>query len=251
MIQVTGLVKKYNDKTALDGISFDAGKGEICGYIGTNGAGKTTTVKILTGSMDFDAGEVLINGLDVRKDSLEIKKITGYVPENQFLFNALTVSEFLEFVATVRDLNEADFKRRLNNFAELFDFEQYLGESIGSLSKGNKQKVLITSALIHNPDIIYFDEPLNGLDANAVFAFHDLVKFLSSQQKTIIYCSHILETIEKISSRIIIIDNGKIVLNSRSEDLRNLETYKGLENIFRNLREEKETRKFDYESLFS
>jgi ABC-2 type transport system ATP-binding protein len=252
MIEVKNLVKKYpSGKVALNGISFEIGKDEICGYIGTNGAGKTTTVKILTGSMDFDEGEVFINGFDARKDTLEIKRITGYVPESQFLFNALTVTEFLEFIATVRGIDEKIIRNRIGKFSELFGFQENLKISVGDLSKGNKQKVLITSALLHDPELIYFDEPLNGLDADSIYAFHELVRFLSSKGKTIIYCSHILETIEKISSRIIIINEGEIVLNSKSLDLVKEDTYKGLEDLFRKLREEKEIKKFDYEQLFS
>lgn len=251
MISVKNLTKKYlPDLTALDNISFETGKGEICGYIGTNGAGKSTTVKILIGVLEFDSGEVLVNDIDVKKNSFEVKKITGYVPETANLFNALSPAEYLEFIGTVRDLEPGLLKRRIDNFSEMFDFNDQLNESIGNLSKGNKQKVLITSALLHNPEVIFFDEPLNGLDANSIFIFQDLVSYLVSKRKTIFYCSHLLNTIEKVSTKIILIDKGKIVLDMKTEDLKNSENYTDLEDLFRNLKTDTESKKYSYEGLF-
>lgn len=251
MITVRNLVKKYEGGiTALDGISFEIGKGEICGYIGTNGAGKSTTVKILTGVLDFDSGSALLNDIDVKKNPFEVKKITGYVPESANLFNALSPKEYIEFIGKVRNIDDKVLARRLDNFSEMFEFTDLLDESTGNLSKGNRQKVLITSALIHNPEIIFFDEPLNGLDANSIFVFQDLVAYLVSVKKTILYCSHILSTIEKVSTKIILLDKGKIVIDSETEALKNSENYTDLENIFRNLNSEQETGKFSYESLF-
>lgn len=251
MISVKNLTKKYSsDFTALDSISFEIGKGEICGYIGTNGAGKSTTVKILTGVLDFDSGEVKVNDIDVKKDSFDVKKIVGYVPETANLFNSLSPNEYLDFTGTIRDLSRDVIKKRIENFAELFEFKDMLNDSIGNLSKGNKQKVLITSALLHNPEVIFFDEPLNGLDANSIFVFQDLVVYLVSKRKTILYCSHLLNTIEKISSKIILLDKGKIVLDMKTEDLKNSADYTSLENLFRSLNPEGETKKYYYESLF-
>jgi len=251
MISVKNLTKKYSPEiTALDNISFETDKGEICGYIGTNGAGKSTTVKILTGVLEFDSGQVFINDIDVKKDPFEVKKIIGYVPETVNLFNSLSPKEYLEFTGTIRDIDSKVLKKRIENFSEMFDLTELLNESIGNLSKGNKQKVLITSALLHNPDVIFFDEPLNGLDANTIFVFHDLVSFLISKKKTILYCSHLLNTIEKVSSKIILLDKGKIVLDMKTEDLKNSENYTDLEDLFRNLRSDSESKKYSYESLF-
>jgi len=251
MIAVKNLTKKYPpDITALDNISFEINKGEICGYIGTNGAGKSTTVKILTGVLEFDAGEVLVNDIPVKTESFEVKKITGYVPETSNLFNALSPQEYLDFIGTVRDLDPALLKRRIDNFSELFEFKEMLSDSIGNLSKGTKQKVLITSALLHDPEVIFFDEPLNGLDANSIFVFQDLVTFLISKRKTVLYCSHLLNTIEKISSKIILIDKGKIALDTKTHDLKNSENYTDLEGLFRNLKPDTESKKHSYEGLF-
>lgn len=251
MISVRNLVKRYpGNVTALDNVSFEIGKGEICGYIGTNGAGKSTTVKILTGVLDFDSGTVLLNDVNVKTNSFEVKQITGYVPETANMFNSLSPKEYISFIGTVRGIDENLLKRRLDNFSELFEFRDLLDDSIGNLSKGNKQKVLITSAVIHNPEIIFFDEPLNGLDANAIFVFQDLITYLLSKSKTILYCSHLLDTIEKVSTKIILLDKGRIVIDSRTDELKNSENYTNLESIFRNLNPEQESKKISYESLF-
>jgi ABC-2 type transport system ATP-binding protein len=250
MIIVKNLVKKYESTTAVGGISFEIPDGEICGYIGTNGAGKSTTVKILIGALDFDSGEVQINGINVKDNAFEVKKIIGYVPENANLFNSLTVTEFLNFIGEVYDIDKNLLRKRINIFAEILSFTEYLNESIGVISKGNRQKTLITSALLHNPDVIFFDEPLNGLDANAIFAFQDLVNELSQNKKTIFYCSHLLDVIEKISDRIILLDKGKIVVNSPTDELKKGEGYSSLESLFKSLRPEENIKKFNFSDIY-
>lgn len=252
MIEVKGLIKKYSeDVTALNSVSFRINEGEICGYIGVNGAGKSTTVKILSGGLNFDSGDVTICGLKLPENEIEIKKISGYVPESSALFNSLKVNEYFEFIGDVYNLPEITFKKRVNYFSTLFDFGQYMKESIGILSKGNKQKVLITSALLHNPEVVFLDEPLNGLDANSIIIFQDIMSKLSRKKKTIFYCSHLLDLIEKISTKIIIIEKGLINLDKSSEDLRNSEDYTNLENLFKGMYSENSVRKFSYEEAFS
>ena len=251
MIKVENLIKRYiRDKAALDGISFEINEGEICGYIGVNGAGKSTTVKILTGAMNFDGGKAIVGDVDVEKNNLEVKKIIGYVPENANLFNSLTVTEYLEFTGTVHNLRKDVLNARINYFSELFDFAEILKYSIGNVSKGNKQKVLITSALIHNPKILFLDEPLNGLDANAIFTFQYVISELAKKGKTIFYCSHLLDTIEKISTKIIIIENGKIKMDSSTEELKSSKDFTSLENLFRNMNRGNESKIFRYEDIF-
>ena len=251
MIEIKGLTKKYgSDKVALDNISFVINSGEICGYIGTNGAGKTTTIKILSGALDFDSGSVIVSGIDVKTNPLEVKKITGYVPEAGNVFNSLSTNEYLYFIGKIRSIDDKTIKKRAEYFAELFDFSGFLNSAIGNLSKGTKQKILITSTLIHNPDIILLDEPLNGLDANTIFVFQDTIKALSEKGKTIFYCSHLLDMIEKISTKLIIIDNGKIKLDSGTDELKKSEDYSGLENLFKNMKSETEYKKFIYEDIF-
>lgn len=250
MIKVTNLTKKYNDLVALNNISFSLHKGEIIGLIGTNGAGKSTTVKILSGLLDYDSGDVSIMDIDVKKNPTEIKRIIGYVPESPNLFNSLSVLEYFNFIGEIRSIDKVLLEKRINNFAKFFSFEQYMNESIGILSKGNKQKVLITSALLHNPDIIYFDEPLNGLDANSIFAFQDLVAYLKEQNKVILYCSHLLNTIEKISTRIIYLDKGIIKIDKPTDELKNSANYTDLENMFREISISEEKNKFKVTDLF-
>lgn len=251
MITVKNLTKKYpGGVTALEDVSFEINKGEICGYVGTNGAGKSTTIKILTGVLDFDKGDVLINDINVKTNAFEVKEIIGYVPENANLFNSLTVREFLEFTGTIRNIERKLLERRIRNFMELFESTDIINTSIGKISKGNKQKTLITSALLHDPEVIFFDEPLNGLDANSIFIFHDLVSYLLTRSRTVFYCSHQLDTVEKISSKIILIDKGKIKIDMNTEELKGSENFSSLENIFRELRPDKESKKFSYENLF-
>jgi len=229
MIQVNNVFKEYPGGTkALDGVSFNIQKGDICGYIGANGAGKSTTIKILTGMLEFERGEVTVGGIDVKKDPVELKKIIGYVPESGNMFNSLTPKEFLNFIGTVRNLDEDKLKHRIESFSDIFDFKGMLDMSLSTLSKGNKQKVLITSALLHDPDVIFLDEPLNGLDANSIFTFRDMVKDLSEKGKTVFYCSHLLDVIEKISTRILLIDKGRIVLDKNTTDLKDSKDYTNL-----------------------
>lgn len=252
MIEIYNLTKKYgSDKLALDGISFTIKPGEICGYIGTNGAGKTTTIKIITGALDFDSGDVRVFNIDVRKRPVEVKKTIGYVPESGNIFNSLTTTELLFFTGRIRNIGDNIIKKRIDYFAELFDYTGFKDSAIGNLSKGTRQKILITSALLHNPEIILLDEPLNGLDANTIFVFQDMIKTLSEKGKTIFYCSHLLDMIEKISSRLIIIESGKIKLDSSKTELKSSENYTSLENLFKNMKNENEYKKFVYEDIFT
>lgn len=251
MIQVNNVFKEYPGGTkALDGVSFHIQKGDICGYIGANGAGKSTTIKILTGMLDFERGEVSVGGINVKKDPVELKKKIGYVPESGNMFNSLTPKEFLNFIGTVRNLEEDKLKHRIESFADIFDFKGMLDMSLSALSKGNKQKVLITSALLHDPDVIFLDEPLNGLDANSIFTFRDMVKDLSEKGKTVFYCSHLLDVIEKISTRILLIDKGKIVLDKNTADLKDSKDYTNLETLFKSMEPESKRKKFFYEEIF-
>jgi ABC-2 type transport system ATP-binding protein len=251
MIKVRNLTKRYvPDKAAVDKISFDIKSGEICGYIGANGAGKSTTVKILCGAMSFDEGQVTVSNIDVSKDPLEVKKIIGYVPENANLFNSLSMTEYLEFAGILYNIDNQILRKRIEYFAELFDFKDLLKHSIGNISKGNKQKVLITAALFHNPDVIFLDEPLNGLDANAIFTFQHIISELAKKGKTIFYCSHLLDTIEKISTKIIIIENGKITMDRHTEELKNSKDFISLETLFRNMNRNNESKIFKYEDIF-
>lgn len=252
MIEVKNLTKIYQDNTkALDNVSFTIGQGEICGYIGSNGAGKSTTVKILGGMLDFNFGEVIINGKGVKESPIYIKEIIGYVPETPYLFNSITPVEFFKFIGKIRKIDSNILKKRVNYFSELFNFKDYLKIPFGKISKGNKQKILISSALLHNPDIILLDEPLSGLDATSIIVFQDMLTKLSSKGKIIFYCSHLLNMIEKISTRIIILEKGQIQLNKKTDDLKKDKEYTNLENLYKSLKEESDTKSFDYEQVYN
>lgn len=251
VISLKNVTKRYpNGVTALDDVSIAIGKGEICGYIGTNGAGKSTTVKILSGIIDLDKGEAEVSGLSLKKNSQDVKRITGYVPETANLFNSLSPFEFFRFISRIREIDDTMADKRAENFAELFDFKEMLNESIGNLSKGNKQKVLITSALLHNPDVLLLDEPLNGLDADSIFVFQDLLKFLASKGKSILYCSHLLSAVEKVATDIVLLNAGRIVFGKKTDELKNSKEYSGLENLFKELRPNSKIRTGNYEGLF-
>lgn len=251
MIVVRNLKKIYENGTiALDNVSFFIKTGNICGYVGTNGAGKSTTVKILSGIINFNEGDIIIDELDIKKDNFELKKIIGYVPESPVFFNSITVEEHFEFLGKIRKLDSALLKRRLSYFSEFFDFSDYLNIAIGQLSKGNKQKVLITSALIHNPAVILFDEPLSGLDAISILRFKDMIKKLAQHNKTILYSSHLLNIVEQLASHIIIIDKGKILLDKPTELLLKSPEYTNLDNLFKDYTAETEEKEFHYEEVF-
>ena len=252
MISVKNLSKTYkNGVTALKDVSFELEPGCVTGYIGINGAGKSTTMKILCGMLDFDDGEVRIGDYGLPDDALKVKEITGFVPESPELFNSLIVSEFLDFIKDVRNINNDIFNHRKEYFAGLFEFADYLKQPIGKLSKGNKQKVLIVSSIIHNPDVILLDEPLNGLDAFTILTFQDMVSKLAKKGKTVFYCSHLLDVMEKVSDRIIVLDEGRIKINEKTSDLQNSPDYRSLETLFQKLKNDDSRKEFSYDEVFS
>jgi ABC-2 type transport system ATP-binding protein len=252
MLKINNLHKTYNKTTvALDGVSFEVNEGDVCGYIGINGAGKSTTIKILCGMLEFDEGTVVVNGFNLPGDALKIKDIIGYVPETSDMFNSLRVIEYFGFLKNLRSLDDDVFKKRVDYFAELFGFTQHLNDSIGKLSKGNKQKILIVSSLLHNPDILMFDEPLNGLDAFSIMIFQDMVTKLAEKGKIVFYSSHLLDLMEKVSSKIIIIDKGKTILDKKKTELQDSAEYKSLENYFRNITSTDMKKEFVYDEVFT
>jgi ABC-2 type transport system ATP-binding protein len=252
MLKINNLHKTYNKTTvALDGVSFEVNEGDVCGYIGINGAGKSTTIKILCGMLEFDEGTVEINGLKLPESELKVKELIGYVPETSDMFNSLRVIEYFEFLKNLRSLDGNVFKKRVDYFADLFGFTQHLDDSIGKLSKGNKQKILIVSSLLHNPDILLFDEPLNGLDAFSIMIFQDMVTKLAEKGKIVFYSSHLLDLMEKVSSRIIIIDKGKTILDKKKTELQDSTEYKSLENYFRNITSTDMKKEFVYDEVFT
>jgi ABC-2 type transport system ATP-binding protein len=239
IITVKQLSKSYgrsgSAKRALCDISFDIYPGKIIGYIGPNGAGKSTTIKILAGILGDFQGDVRILGKDVRTDSLEIKRQIGYIPENAALYDVLTPIEYLQFVGQLYGLDKDEITDKAQKLLHLFDLSQVCKQRISTFSKGMKQKVLLISGLIHNPEIIFLDEPLSGLDANSVIMVKEVLRQLAADGKTIFYSSHIMDVVEKISDRIILIANGEVVADGTFDELSNNNGNESLESVFSKL----------------
>lgn len=235
ILSIRNLHKWYGDHHVLNGINLDVFPGQVIGYIGPNGAGKSTTVKILCGLISDYDGEVRILGQDLRTHVLAIKQRIGYVPELAELYDVLTPVEFLSLMGALYNLPLATTLDRMEKMLYALGLEGQLGKRMETFSKGMKQKVLITSGLLHNPEIIILDEPLSGLDANSVLILKDLIHRLAQEGKTIFYCSHMMDVVEKVSDRIILIDNGAIVAQGTFAELKTQLGDKSLEMMFASL----------------
>ncbi len=217
MIQIDNLFKSYGEKQALRGISFTVQPGEILGFLGPNGAGKSTTVKILTGLLQPDGGNAQVAHFDVVREPLEVKRRIGYVPETGAIYESLTAYEYLELVANLQKLAPQIYRKRIDEFLDLFGLADDAQNQIAGFSKGMRQKILISAALLHNPPVLLFDEPLNGIDANSALVFKELLRKLSRQGKTILFCSHILEVVERLCTRLVIINKGQLAAEGTPE----------------------------------
>ena len=233
-ISIKHLFKTYPGKIALSDINLDIYPGQIIGYIGPNGAGKSTTVKVLTGLIPDFEGEVTVMGMDLRKDSLAIKRLIGYIPENAEIYDVLTPMEYLQFTGKLYDLSTDMISERAERMLSAFGLGDNMNQRMDTFSKGMKQKVLITSGLMHNPAIIILDEPLSGLDANAVIVMKEIMSRLAREGKTIFYCSHMMDVVEKVSHRIMLINRGVVVADGTFEELRQ-NSGDSLEKIFSQL----------------
>jgi ABC-2 type transport system ATP-binding protein len=235
VISIKNLFKSYGTKHVLKDINLDVYPGQVIGYIGPNGAGKSTTVKILCGLLTDYEGHVTVKGFDLIKQTLEVKKIIGYVPELAELYDVLTPMEYLNFTGALYGMDEAVCTERIQRMMHAFGLSANLNQRMDSFSKGMRQKVLIASGLLHNPDIIILDEPLSGLDANSVIIMKDLISRLAKDGKTIFYCSHMMDVVEKVSDRIVLIDQGRIIADGTFEELKQQQGNKSLEQIFASL----------------
>lgn len=229
------LQKSFGTKKVLKGIDLDIHKGEIIGYIGPNGAGKSTTVKIMLGLIEEYTGEVRIFGDDISNGNVQYKKRIGYVPETAEIYDNLTGREYLTFIGELYGLHYDEADEKAKKMMELFGLKNVYDSRISSYSKGMRQKVLVISSLLNDPDILFFDEPLSGMDANSVMVFKEILAELKTQGKTIFYSSHIMEVVEKISSRIILIDDGRIVADGSFDELKEKSMDGSLEEIFNEL----------------
>ncbi len=235
MIEVREVIKKYCSITVLNSVSMVLRAGEVVGLLGPNGAGKTTLIKILAGLIEPTKGEVLFNGENINNYLNEYKSRVGYLPENPDVYPHLTGFEYLELVGNLRSIRKESLFDKIHGFMRLFQLENDMHSNMGSYSKGMKQKVLLSSALLHNPDILILDEPLSGLDTNAVLIFRDLIKRLKEEGKIILYSSHLLEEVERICSRVIILHKGCILADAPVEDLQKLAKVDSLEEVFKQL----------------
>ena len=237
MIVLQQLAKSYGDQQAVRGISLEIPTGQLVGLLGPNGAGKSTTIKMLTGMLLPTSGTAQVEGLDIVRDPLEVKRNVGYVPESGAVFEALTAREYLRFVAALYQIPEKEADLRIDRFAAFFDLApaDLSSKPLAAFSKGMRQKVVITSALLHNPKTVFFDEPLNGLDANAALSFKTLITSLAKDGKTIVYCSHILDVVERVCERVIIIHEGRIVADGTTQQLRDQAGEPTLERVFNKL----------------
>ncbi|HEX2945629.1 MAG TPA: ABC transporter ATP-binding protein [Clostridia bacterium] len=232
VVSIKDLRMNYGDKEVLKGIDLDIYKGQIIGYIGPNGAGKSTTVKIMLGIVEGYYGSVRVFGEDIKNGNIEYKKRIGYVPETAEVYDSLTAQEYLSFIGGLYGLKPDSIDSKAKKLMKLFDIEEVYQSRISSYSKGMKQKLLIIASLLHNPDILFFDEPLSGLDANSVMVFKEVMTMLASEGKTIFYSSHIMDVVEKISSRIILINGGQIVADGTFAELKEKSREGSLEEIF-------------------
>jgi len=210
-IVVQGVTKLYGEQKALDNVSFEVNTGEIVGFLGPNGAGKSTMMKIITGFIPASSGKVLVNDLEVGTENPEVRRQTGYLPENNPLYPEMYVREYLGFVASIYNTGESK-KKLINNIIDLTGLAPEQKKKIGSLSKGYRQRVGLAQALIHNPGVLILDEPTTGLDPNQIVEIRNLIK-LTGKEKTVMLSTHIMQEVEAICDRVIIIDKGKIVAN--------------------------------------
>jgi ABC-2 type transport system ATP-binding protein len=241
MLELRGITKKYNVFPALDHVDFTVEPGEVLGYLGPNGAGKSTTIKILAGLLEPTSGEIFYEGRNIRKDLCAYKSRMGYVPEQSEIYPHLSGLEYLLLVGRLRHIPERNLWEKARAFLRVFDLDSNRDTAIGAYSKGMRQKILLSAALLHNPDILLLDEPLSGLDVTTGLTIRDLVRKLAAERKIIIYSSHVLEVTEKICTKVIILHKGRIVANDSVENLRTLMHLPTLVEIFSQLVSQEDT----------
>jgi ABC-2 type transport system ATP-binding protein len=235
VIEVRNLVKCYDATEVLHGVSFTVRPGEATAYLGPNGAGKSTTVKAIAGLTRPTAGQVLVCGHDVEQEPLEAKRRLGYVPDSAALYNTLTPNEYLSLVAELYHLERGPAAERIAGMFQAFEVSAVADRQMETLSRGQRQKVLIVAALVHDPDVILLDEPLNGLDVNAALTFRRVLGRLIARGKTVLFCSHILEVVERLCTRVVVLDRGRVVADEATATLLRKTAHGTLEAVFRQL----------------
>ena len=236
MIEIKNFTKIYNkEKRAVDNISFKVNDGEIFAFIGHNGAGKTTTLKSIVGILDFEEGDILINGKSIKKEPIACKMQMAYVPDNPDLYENMKAIDFINFICDMYEVPQNERKKRIEKYVNLFELQNNINDEISSFSHGMKQKVALIAALAHNPKVLIMDEPFVGLDPKAVFDMKKIMKDMCKEGKTIFFSTHILDVAEKLCNRVAIIKQGKIVKVGTMEEVKGDES---LEHVFLELDEE-------------
>jgi ABC-2 type transport system ATP-binding protein len=232
MIHTENLSRSFGDKQAVVDLNLRVEPGEILGFLGPNGAGKTTTVKMLTGLIRPTEGRALISGFDVVEEPLEVKRRIGYVPETAAVYDALTAAEYLELVSCLHHMDRRAAAARRDELMDLFGLGDAQHQRMTEYSKGMRQKVVMVAALLHRPEVLFLDEPFDGLDANAAAVAKELLKRLAAQGRTILFCSHILEVVERVCSRIVVIKEGRSIAEGTAESIRRSTNTASLEEAF-------------------
>ena len=220
MLQINSLTKRYGQKTAVDALSLHIQPGEIYGFIGHNGAGKTTTIKCVTGILQFDEGEIFINGQSVRQSPLECKRDIAYIPDNPDLYDYMTGVRYLQFIADIFGVSAADRQARIDRYAELFELTDDLAQPIAAYSHGMKQKLAIIAAWLHNPKLIIMDEPFVGLDPKASHLLKGMMREVCDMGGAIFFSTHVLEVAEKLCDKVAIIKNGRLIRSGTMEEVK-------------------------------
>jgi ABC-2 type transport system ATP-binding protein len=235
MLEVLNATKTYHGVPAVRSIAFSAAPGEVIGLLGPNGSGKSTTVKMIVGLLPPSQGRISWQGRNIHDQLLQFQQRVGYVPEEPKLYTYLTAVEYLELVGGLRDIETATLKRRIARYLELFGLTSDVYTPLGSFSKGMRQKVLISAALLHDPDLILLDEPNSGLDVASTMILRSLVRTLSARGKTVIYSSHVLDAVEKVCQRVLILHKSHVVAHDSVSRLRELAQAASLEEVFASL----------------
>jgi ABC-2 type transport system ATP-binding protein len=243
MLEVQHLYRSYRTIPAVEDVSFRVGAGEVVGFLGPNGAGKSTTVKIITGMLRSNDGKVLFEGQDIEKDMVGYRAQLGYVPEEAHLYSYMSGLEYLQLVGRLRGLGEALIETKATRLLKLLNLESWQYSPISTYSKGMRQRVLIAASLLHDPKLLIFDEPLSGLDVVSGRLFKDLLELLAAQGKAVLYISHVLEVVEQVCNRVIVIAKGRVLADAPPADLARLMSLPNLERVFAQLVEQQDTRR--------
>ena len=235
MLKIEHLTKLYGEKKAVDDLSLHIEKGEIYGFIGHNGAGKTTTIKACCGILQFDSGEILVDGVSVKADPLSCKRKIAYIPDNPDLYDFMSGIKYLNFVADIFGVSQSDRQERIRRYADTFELTDDLAQPIGSYSHGMKQKLAIISALIHEPKLIIMDEPFVGLDPKASHTLKLLMRDICDRGGAIFFSTHVLEVAEKLCDKVAIIKGGRLIKSGTMEDVKGDES---LESVFLELEDD-------------